>query len=92
VVEVRVADEHEICPLDLRDAQADRIEARHPVEVTVEEQVEPRSAGAEGSGTEPLDGPGAHPRFPYSPQNTRFHHRRVSSARTVIRGRFPFQP
>jgi len=37
VVEVGVADEHEVGPGDLGDAQADRLQAGHPVKIAVEE-------------------------------------------------------
>jgi hypothetical protein len=56
VVEVGVADEHEIGPFDLLDSQADRVQARQPVEVAVEEQVKPGLADPEGRGPEPQAG------------------------------------
>jgi hypothetical protein len=59
MVEVGVADEHEVGSPDLLDPEADRVQAGHPVEVAIEEQVEPGSAGPEGGRSEPLDGPGA---------------------------------
>jgi hypothetical protein len=57
VIPVGVANEHEIGPLHLRGRKADWIQARQPVQVAVEEQVETRPADPERSGPEPLDGP-----------------------------------